>query len=123
MTQEFGVSSVITKDGLHEKKLFRKRRISDRVQADDDGFESLNGNGSRTSEEEIAPACSCNNDLLTSHKRCDDWVKKQSMSNRSNSESRHSTELESDAETESVDTNVVCFVTGLRSTCNTIFSV
>jgi uncharacterized membrane protein len=105
-----------------------KRRISDRVQADDDGFESLNGNGSRTSEEEIAPACSCNNDLLTSHKRCDDWVKKQSMSNRSNSESRHSTELESDAETESVDTNVskrakyripTINITSMDSTCDT----
>ena len=76
--------------------------------ADDDGFESLNGNGSRTSEEEIVPSSNCKNALLTSHKRCDDWVKKQSLANRSNSESRHSTELESDAETESADTNVVC---------------
>lgn len=49
---------------------------------------------------------SCKYVILTSHKRCNDWVKKQSLSNISN-ESRHSTELESEAETESADNNVL----------------
>ncbi|KAJ3650340.1 hypothetical protein Zmor_022034 [Zophobas morio] len=113
---------------VEDFKVLRKRRSSDGVPADDDGFESLNGNGSRTSEEEIVPSSNCKNALLTSHKRCDDWVKKQSLANRSNSESRHSTELESDAETESADTNVTkrakyriptINITSMDSTCDT----
>ncbi|RZC32708.1 homeodomain transcription factor [Asbolus verrucosus] len=105
------------------KKRLRNRRSSDRVQADDDGFESLNGNGSRTSEEENVPTSSCKNVMLSSHKRCDDWIKKQSLSNRSNSESRHSTELESDAETES-SKRTKCRIptiniTSMDSTCDT----
>lgn len=95
-------------DFCHLKmKLSCRRRSSDRTPCgDDDGFESLNGTGSRTSEEEIVPPASCS--VMSSRSRCDDWVANQSLTN--SRESVHSTELESDAETESVDNNVVIYI-------------
>ncbi|EEZ98518.1 protein phtf [Tribolium castaneum] len=113
----FNLNSVSELNCKEINKNLRKRRSSDGVPADDDGFESLNGNGSRTSEEEIVPTA-CKNAL----KRCDEWVKKQSLSNIS-TESRHSTEPESDVDESDVKRAKYKIptinITSMDSTCDT----